>query len=65
MTFLFHNALNITALYLPLSLWGQWQGVIAQCLVALVVVIVAGPACLSQRSSSEQTPSSGPYPKTD
>ncbi|WP_268963451.1 CPBP family intramembrane glutamic endopeptidase [Reticulibacter mediterranei] len=65
MTFLFHNALNITALYLPLSLWDQWQGVAAQCLVALVVVIAAGPARLSRRSSSGQPPSSGLYPKTD
>jgi membrane protease YdiL (CAAX protease family) len=65
LTFLFHNALNITALYLPLSLWVNWQGVMAQCLVALVVVIAAGPARLSRRSSSGQTLSSGPYPKTE
>ncbi len=64
MTFLFHNALNITALYLPLSLWDQWQGVTAQCLVALVVVIVAGPVRHSRQSSSGQTPSSGLYQKT-
>ncbi|EFH79873.1 CPBP family intramembrane glutamic endopeptidase [Ktedonobacter racemifer] len=57
LTFLFHNALNITALYLPLSLWNDWQGVVAQCLVALVVVIIAGPARLSRRLSSRQTSS--------
>ncbi|WP_220196450.1 CPBP family intramembrane glutamic endopeptidase [Ktedonospora formicarum] len=65
MTFLFHNALNITALYLPLSLWEHWQGVVAQCLVALVVIIVAGPAHLSRRSSSGQTPSSELSPKNE
>ncbi|WP_220203324.1 CPBP family intramembrane glutamic endopeptidase [Reticulibacter mediterranei] len=65
MTFLFHNALNITALYLPLSLWDQWQGVVAQCLVALAVVIATSPTRLSRRLSSEQTPSSGLYPKTE
>jgi CAAX protease family protein len=64
LAFLFHNALNITALYLPLSLWNDWQGVGAQCLVALIVVIAAGPARLSRRSSSGQTTSSGPYPTT-
>jgi membrane protease YdiL (CAAX protease family) len=52
---LFHNALNITALYLPLALWIDWQGVVAQCLVALLVVIVTGPARLSLRSSSGPT----------
>lgn len=40
---LFHNALNITDLYFPLSLWDDWQGVTAQCLAALVVVIAFGP----------------------
>ncbi|WP_179281206.1 CPBP family intramembrane glutamic endopeptidase [Paenibacillus sp. XY044] len=46
---LFHNALNITDLYFPLSLWLNWQGVVAQCLLALVVVITTGPKHLSRR----------------
>ncbi len=65
MMFLFHNALNITGLYLPLSVLNHWQGMVAQCLVALVVVIVAGPAHLSRRSSSGQTGSSELYPKAE
>ena len=56
LTFLFHNALNITAVYLPLSLWDNWQGVVAQCLVALIVVIAAGPARLSRRPSGGLMP---------
>ncbi|WP_126580474.1 hypothetical protein [Tengunoibacter tsumagoiensis] len=51
LAFLFHNALNITALYLPLSLSDNWQGVVAQCLVALIVVIATGPARLSRQPS--------------
>jgi membrane protease YdiL (CAAX protease family) len=49
MVLLFHNALNISDLYLPLSLWHDWQGVAAQCLVALIVIIIAGPARLSRK----------------
>jgi hypothetical protein len=52
---LFHNAVNITALYLPLSLSTDWQGVVAQCLVALIVVITAGPVRLARRLPCEQT----------
>jgi len=58
LTLLFHNALNITALYLPLSLWTgtDWRGAVTQCLVALVVIIAAGPARLSRRSPRGQMP---------
>lgn len=65
MTFLFHNALNITALYLPLSLWDHWQGVVAQCLVALVVIMVAGPARLSRKLRSEHIPASEAHLQTE
>ncbi|MBV9228766.1 MAG: CPBP family intramembrane metalloprotease [Chloroflexi bacterium] len=54
---LFHNALNITALYLPLSRLNDWQGVVAQCLVALVVVIATDPARFSRRSLPARPPS--------
>jgi membrane protease YdiL (CAAX protease family) len=52
---LFHNSVNITALYLPLSLVDDWQGVLAQCLVALIVVITAGPAYLAWQLPYGQT----------
>lgn len=55
LAFLFHTALNTTELYLPLSLSGNWQGTAAQCLVALIVVIVAGPARLSRKQTVNYT----------
>jgi uncharacterized protein len=39
---LFHTALNMTWLYLPLSLFADWRVVLTHCLVALVVVMVSG-----------------------
>ncbi|WP_165423449.1 CPBP family intramembrane glutamic endopeptidase [Ktedonosporobacter rubrisoli] len=53
---LFHAALNMTALYLPISLWNDWRGVTIQCLVALSIVIISGPTRFARQASAEQTP---------
>lgn len=53
---LFHTALNMTWLYLPLSLFADWQVVMMHCLVALAVIIITGPAHLSRQVERNNLP---------
>lgn len=54
LAFLFHAALNTVGLYLPLSLFSDWQGVMVHCLLALIVVILSRPAHLTQQRLSDE-----------
>jgi len=57
LTLLFHEALNMSGFYFPITIFNDWRVVILHGLVALVIVIMAGPAHLSRQSPSQRVPS--------